>query len=108
MSKFSDEPIGTAPMSEIGSRKFYDALPAEKKLPAIILLSKKLNDVNRAYMKKLKAASPDDWYVGQHFGGGMFVRNYLRRNGFGEAYWPIWNLDDIYVFLLEDAIDKEV
>jgi len=107
MSEFSDEPVGTQPMSKIGARKFYEAIPEEKKLPAIILLSKKISAQDRVYMRRLQAANPNDWYVSQHFFGGMAVRNYLREYGFGEKYWPIWNLDDIYVFLLEDAIDKE-
>lgn len=107
MSEFSDEPIGTGPMSKIGALKFYTQLPKEKKEPAITLLSKKISAQDRAYMKKLRAANPSDWYVSQHFWGGMAIRNFLRQNGFGEKYWPIWNLDDIYVFLLEDALDKE-
>lgn len=107
MSEFSDEPVGISPMSKLGARKFYDQLPEEKRLPAIILLSKKISSQDRAYMKKLKAENGENWYVGQHFWGGTAVRNHLRLNGFGEKYWPIWNLDDIYVFLLEDAIEKE-
>jgi len=105
--EFSDKPIGISPMSKIGARKFYDALPEEKRLPAIILLSKKISSQDRVYMKKLRDKNPDSWYISQHFFGGMAIRNYLREYGFGEKYWPIWNLDDIYVFLLEDALDRE-
>jgi len=107
VSEFSDDPIGTAPMSEAGARKFYDKLPSSKKDPAIQLLSSKINDEDRAEMKLLMEKNPKSWYVDQHFDGGMVVRNLLRHYGFGEQYWPIWNLDDIYVFLLEDAITKE-
>jgi len=106
-SEFSDEPIGTEPMSKIGARKFYDALPTEKKNPAIDLLSKDLDSTGERQLLRDMMSDGPDWYVGQHFFGGMAVRNRLRAKGFGEKYWPIWNLDDIYVFLLEDAIKKE-
>jgi hypothetical protein len=105
--KTTTEPIGMAPMSKVGARKFYDALAAEKKDPAIVLLSSKIRPNDRVKMRQLMSVDPNHWYLDQHFGGGMFVRNLLRQHGFGEKYWPIWNLDDIYVFLLEDAISKE-
>jgi hypothetical protein len=105
--EFSDEPVGDHPMSKIGARKFYDALSVEKKNPAIDLLSKDIESTGeRQTLRDMMAEGPD-WYVMQHFHGGMAVRNRLRSKGFGEDYWPIWNLDDIYIFLLEDAIRKD-
>ncbi len=105
--EFSDEPIGMAPMSKVGARRFYDQLPAEKKNPAIDLLSKDIESTDERPLLREMVNDGPDWYVMQHFHGGMAVRNRLRAKGFGEDYWPIWNLDDIYIFLLEDAIRKE-
>lgn len=42
--------------------------------------------------------------LGMHFGFGMAVRNLLRKEGFGEDYFGIENLDDVYVPLLEMAV----
>ena len=50
------------------------------------------------------AADPEHWVAPYHFFWGMAIRNALRQAGFGEDYWPIWNLDDIYVPLVERAV----
>jgi hypothetical protein len=39
-----------------------------------------------------------------HFGFGMAVRNALRKAGFGEEYFGIHNLDDIYIDVIEEAV----
>jgi hypothetical protein len=39
-----------------------------------------------------------------HFGFGMTVRNALRRAGFGEEYFGVHNLDDIYIDVIEEAV----
>jgi hypothetical protein len=35
----------------------------------------------------------------------MSVRNLLREKGFNEKYFGVHNLDDIYVALVEEALD---
>ncbi len=94
-------------MSKVGARKFYNELPVEKKNPAIEMLRNEIPVDDQDKMRSLAKENPTSWCVPYHFEGGMAVRNLLRTNGFNEDYWPIWNLDDIYVFLLEDAITKE-
>lgn len=41
------------------------------------------------------------------FGFGMQVRNALRRAGFGEQEFGVYSLDDVYVVLLEEAVQEE-
>lgn len=49
-----------------------------------------------------------DWPAAYHFGWGMGMRNALRRNGFGEREFGIQNLDNIYIELVEEAVDEPV
>jgi hypothetical protein len=80
----------------------YQALPHRLRKPALKMLARELaavaGDIREAYL-----ADPDEWYAGYHFGWGMAVRNLLREKGFGEKYFGIHNLDDIYVYLVEEA-----
>jgi hypothetical protein len=83
--------------------QMYAALTPEVKAPALEMLRTELAPV----VKEIRAAftaAPKDWYVGYHFGWGMAVRNLLREKGFGEEYFKIHNLDDIYVALVEEAL----
>jgi hypothetical protein len=45
-----------------------------------------------------------DWWLHYHFGYGMFVRNLLRDNGFGEREFVIDTLDDYWAGLVEAAV----
>jgi hypothetical protein len=83
--------------------QMYAALTPELKAPALEMLRTELTPV----FKEIRAAftaAPKDWYVSYHFGWGMAVRNLLREKGFGEEYFKIHNLDDIYVALIEEAL----
>lgn len=104
MYGFNDIPDGKQPMSTDAQWVFYNELPASKKKPALDLLKEKITKEDQEKIRIEMAADSDNWYVPYHFRFGMDIRNILRSNGFGEEYWPIWNLDDIYVWLLEDAV----
>ena len=80
----------------------YKAIPQDKKESALKMLREELTeqDAIRAAIKE----NPGEWYVPHHHLWGMGVRNLLRQKGFDEPYWPIWNLDDIYVPLVEEAL----
>lgn len=54
----------------------------------------------RAEMNK----DPQLWWVPHHLHGGMWVRNNLRLQGFGETTLGVHNLDDYYVPIWEKAI----
>lgn len=41
-----------------------------------------------------------------HFmGGGMFIRNHMRDGGYGEEYFEIENIDDVYIDIIETAVE---
>jgi hypothetical protein len=82
----------------------YAGFSAELKSPALEMLRIELkpaySDILAAYR-----ANPERWYVGSHFYWGMAVRNLLREKGFGEEYFGVHNLDDIYIALVEEALN---
>jgi hypothetical protein len=82
--------------------RIYSAYTQEKKDPVILMLRTELSPILDDIRFKI-SGNPEGWYVPYHFGWGMAVRNLLREKGYGEEYWPIWNIDDIYVQLVEDA-----
>ena len=80
----------------------YKVLTPELKAPALEMLRQELASV-KDQIRAAYTAAPTDWYVAYHFGWGIAVRNLLREKGFGEDYFKIHNLDDIYVPLVEEA-----
>ena len=84
--------------------QMYKDLTPEVKAPALAMLRTELAPV----IPQVKAAylvDPEGWIAHYHFGWGMAVRNLLREKGFSEEYFKIHNLDDIYVALVEEALD---
>lgn len=83
--------------------QMYRELTPEVKTPALEMLRKELapvaDKVKEAYEK-----DSDNWSTPYHFWWGMGVRNLLRDQGFGEKYFKVHNLDDIYVSLVEEAL----
>lgn len=83
--------------------QMYRELTPEIKAPALDMLRKELApctaDIEAAFKR-----NPDGWYVKSHFHWGMAVRNLLRDKKFGEKYFKVHNLDDIYVALVEEAL----
>jgi len=93
-------------MGLIANRAKYDAILLEKKKPVFDLIRKSL--VGNSF-KNIIEKDPL-WFAkgGWHSAQGMGIRNYLRQEGFGEDYWPVNNLDDIYVELIEEALVGKV
>jgi hypothetical protein len=103
---FSDIPDGKQPMTHEAQRKFYESIPPEKTDPVLTLLRKQITPQDQDLIRNRILEDPEDWYVKSHFFFGMAIRNLLREHGYGEDYWPIWNLDDIYVHLLEESVKR--
>jgi hypothetical protein len=81
--------------------------PQEKIDAAVDFLRRQWTAAREALFAEGRAlitADPENWFAPYHFSWGMAVRNELRSGGFGEDFWPIWNLDDIYVPLAERAL----
>lgn len=53
---------------------------------------------------KMINENPNDWCTGIHFGWGMYMRNLLRTNGYGEKELGLQNLDDYYAAIIEEAV----
>jgi len=84
------------------NQKLYRSISNIKKKPAVNFLKRRLYD-----QKAIKGAikkDPVGWFTAYHFHWGMAVRNMLRHEGFGEKYFGIKNLDDVYVELVEEAV----
>lgn len=85
-------------------KQMYNSLTPELKAPALKLLAEELSpakaDIQKAYATKGK-----NWWVDHHLFWGMSVRNFLREKGFGEEYFKVHNLDDIYIALVEEALE---
>jgi hypothetical protein len=80
----------------------YRAIPEEAKTPALAALKDALTPVE-ADIRLAHQARPSDWWKG-HTLMGIALRNLLRSKGFGEEYFGVHNLDDIYVYLIQDAL----
>jgi hypothetical protein len=81
----------------------YDKLSPELKAPALTMLAVELEPA-AAEIREEYAKHPADWWAPHHLLWGMSVRNLLRDKGFGESYFGVSNLDDIYVALVEEAL----
>ncbi len=89
------------------TRKIYEGLDEYKKLPVIKFLQRSLRHVAKKIRKEIELDHVG-WFAKYHQIWGMAVRNDLRKSGFGEDYWPVDNLDDIYVSLVEEALCGEI
>ena len=85
----------------------YAAISAERKAPALKVLVEVVIPANTD--ARLSAQYWDDaakgWWKGRMV--GMALRNLLRSRGFDEAYFGVHNLDDIYVFLIEEVLHPQ-
>ena len=81
----------------------YASIPVEQKGPALAFL----RDYLARDAEEIRQRHRDNstaWWAGGHFGWGMWIRNGLRTAGFGETYFHIANLDDIYIQLIEEPL----
>ena len=87
-------------------KKIYDKLDPQLKEKAVNFLNKTFSEFEKNTFREWIKKDPEDWFAKSrwHFEEGMKIRNLLRENRFGEKYFCIQNLDDIYVELIEDAI----
>ena len=88
------------------NRNIYDSLNPALRDKAIKFLRKLLTIKTKKEIKIAINNNPEHWFTPYHFGWGMTIRNKLREAGFGENDFEIKNIDDIYVELVEDAINK--
>lgn len=73
---------------------------------AVTTIHLDLENSNLAWMvrERIKEKGAGVWIHPLHFDWGMTMRNFLRDMGFGEKEFGIQNLDNIYVELIEEAV----
>lgn len=81
----------------------YAAIPDDWKAQALAFLRRLLAE-QAGDLRRRHARDQEKWWAEGHFGWGMGVRNQLRSAGFGEDYFHVANLDDIYIQLIEEAL----
>ena len=85
----------------------YRLLPTAKKAAAKKFLYELISEKDKKQLRKEIKKDPIHWFTPYHFHWGMNIRNSLRHGGFGEEYFFIKNLDDIYVELVEDTVKED-
>jgi hypothetical protein len=55
-------------------------------------------DISR---KMIREKGLNYWFIDNHFGAGMQIRNLLRENGILDGMFPTQNLDDYYIVMME-------
>jgi len=81
----------------------YTAISPEVKAPVLAILQNMLEPIAPEIRIDF-AKDPANWWKRGHFHFGLAVRNQLRRKGYDASYFGVENLDDIYVYLVEDAL----
>jgi hypothetical protein len=92
--------------TEAERERGYAELDPEKKLLAVEFLRRELKEALPDIRKAIEA-DPDNWITPYHMFWGMAVRNLLRKEGYGEEYFDVDNLDCCYRRLIEDAAKKD-
>jgi len=89
--------------SDAEASAIYLSLEMNKVAPVLVMLA---DELKASSVDIVKAAEndPNSWWAPYHLYWGMQVRNLLRDKGYGEDYFGIANLDDIYIELVEDAL----
>jgi len=107
----------TEEMDEAENIKFEDLMALEEgnRVKMVELFKRTLREEDIAFFKKIIKDNPDgEWAttisnatpMPFHFGGGMAVRNFFRTEGFDEKELGINNLDNVYVSIIEQAINS--
>lgn len=87
------------------SEIIYYSLRRDDKDKAIEFLKVKCLDAGaREQIRAAQRKDPEKWWAEYHSIWGMAIRNALRKGGFGEEFFRINNLDDIYIQLVEEAV----
>lgn len=82
----------------------YSEIPQEQKDAAIKVFRESDYAASFPEIRKAIDDDPEHWNIPYHMWWGMSVRNFFRRQGFGEEYFGIDNLDCCYKMLIEDAV----
>ena len=82
----------------------YARVTPEIKAPVLTLLTELLEPM-AAQIRSDFAANPENWWKRGYFHFGLAIRNQLLRRGYDANYFGVGNLDDIYIFLVKEALE---
>lgn len=85
-------------------KKIYDSLEQSKRDVGVAFLKGFILDNVKKEIRGVIVKDKKGWFALFHHGWGTGIRNALRNASYGEKYFGINNLDDIYVELVEDAV----
>lgn len=86
------------------AKKLWESFPISKKAPVFEMVNRELSDKVKNDIRGAIEKNPKEWWTQYHFGWGMGFRNLLREKKFGEEYWGVDNIDDIYVHIIEESL----
>lgn len=96
--------------SRIHQIRDLDAAKASPLWPdAVGFVRRILSPATRAEVRQAIARCTDEripWVTPHHIGWGMAIRNELRANGYSEQHLGIGNLDNVYVDIIEAAVQE--
>lgn len=91
----------------------FNEIPKVKRLAVVNFMKNNLKfaigEEDLYFIRNVILNDPENWKNELpffHFSGGMAMRNWLRANGFNEKYMEIWNWDDYYIPVFEEAISQ--
>ncbi len=85
----------------------YAQITSEVKAPALTLLIELLEPL-AAQVRSDFNVDPENWWKRGHFHFGLAVRNQLRRRDYDADYFGVSNLDDIYIYLVEESLGLRI
>jgi predicted Rdx family selenoprotein len=91
--------------AEIRDRDLEKARSQALWTEAVAWLARDMHPTFVEEAKILRQMKPSGWMIPHHFTAGMMIRNRLREGGFGEKAFGIENLDNIYIEILNEALD---
>jgi len=71
---------------------------------AVTFLREWLSPTVKQQVREVIRVQSPDWPAAYHMVWGMGVRNALREHGFGEKDFGVLNLDNVYIELVEEAV----
>ena len=90
----------------LSSQKIFAELDVEKRKAAVLYLCEVIPEDMRCQIAELVKRTPRTWWGLHQRILGTHVRKELRKNGFGEEFMGVENLDDVWVELVEEAVKE--
>lgn len=104
MNHWLNQPDEEQPDWKKVQEEVWTTIPEEDRNKCLSWIREFFDDKLKMEIRQAHEERGDDWWVGLHFSWGMWMRNQMRTNGFGEKELGIGNLDDCYIKFVEEAV----